>query len=475
VTLVDRLHQALELADPADTATQVHDLVARTFETLDPTLEVKRTDYFTHSFVPDLVLRWDASEAPQERHVHLRFSVSSVSFAEDMKILGSDGSIFVGMTALGEPEPTVPSLDSAARGTLVMQVDALAEFAARCQKQPRVRSGLRPLIRLGHGGIDVGHATRLGERYVDVLHEIADLSRPSRMAMMAVEAGISLLSTHLPETGRRELEWILQIEWLRSGREPSDYPGYETSTGAPPKARSTAPPAPAFPTSEPRVIVADDDPLVRRLIRDTLQRADMVVIAEASNGREAVELALHYLPDVVVMDIVMPEMDGIEATEAIYIEDPSIPVVILTGATDDELALRSLSAGAVGHLTKEIELEALPRALRGVLAGEAPISRRLARILIETYRSEAPRPSRSEPHRSSRLTDRDRELVELLATDATTQGIAAELSVSLTSLYAEIEQLFQKLGVRSRREAMATIDRMRMHTAHGRNRQTRDA
>src|ERR1700754_4910915 len=136
-----------------------------------------------------------------------------------------------------------------------------------------------------------------------------------------------------------------------------------------------------------RTIVADDDPLVRRLIRDTLQRADVTVIAEASTGREAVELALFYRPDVVVMDFMMPEMDGIEATRRIYEPAPSIRVVLLTGAGDEELGLRGLRAGASGYLSKEVELEALPRALRGALEGEAAISRRLAMQLIEQYRA----------------------------------------------------------------------------------------
>src|SRR6476469_3543103 len=134
-----------------------------------------------------------------------------------------------------------------------------------------------------------------------------------------------------------------------------------------------------------RTIVADDDPMVRRLIRDTLQRADVTVIAEASTGREAVELALFYHPDVVVMDFMMPEMDGIEATRRIFDNDPTIRVVLLTGAGDEELGLRGLRAGASGYLSKEVELEALPRALRGAFEGEAAISRRLAMRLIERY------------------------------------------------------------------------------------------
>ena len=146
-----------------------------------------------------------------------------------------------------------------------------------------------------------------------------------------------------------------------------------------------------------RTIVADDDPLVRRLIRDTLQRADVTVIAEASTGREAVELALFYRPDVVVMDYMMPEMDGIEATRRIYEHDPSIRVVLLTGAGDEELGLRGLRAGASGYLSKEVELEALPRALRGALEGEAAISRQLAMKLIERYRAAPTRRRRPAP------------------------------------------------------------------------------
>ena len=174
-----------------------------------------------------------------------------------------------------------------------------------------------------------------------------------------------------------------------------------------------------------RTIVADDDPLVRRLIRDTLQRADVTVIAEASTGREAVELALFYRPDVVVMDFMMPEMDGIEATRRIYENDSSIRVVLLTGAGDEELGLRGLRAGASGYLSKEVELEALPRALRGALDGEAAISRQLAMRLIERYRAAPSGGAGLRPVRSQ-LTDREWEVLDLLATGATTDQIAQE-------------------------------------------------
>ena len=128
--------------------------------------------------------------------------------------------------------------------------------------------------------------------------------------------------------------------------------------------------------AELRTILADDDPLARRVIRDTLQAAGIIVVAEAANGREAVELAAFYRPDVVLMDYMMPEVDGIEATRRLRELAPEVRVIILTGAGDEDLGLRGLGAGASGYLTKDVELSALPRALRGARAGEAAISRR---------------------------------------------------------------------------------------------------
>jgi NarL family two-component system response regulator LiaR len=209
-----------------------------------------------------------------------------------------------------------------------------------------------------------------------------------------------------------------------------------------------------------RTIVADDDPLVRRLIRDTLQHAGVTVIAEASTGREAVELALYYRPDVVVMDYMMTEMDGVEATRRIYAEDPGIRVVLLTGAGDDELGLRGLRAGAAGYLSKEVELDALPRALRGTLDGEAAISRRLAMQLVERYRSAPTGGAGLRPVRS-RLTDREWEVLDLLATGATTDAIARTLVLSTETVRSHLKNLYRKLEVNSRDEAVEAASRLR--------------
>ena len=209
-----------------------------------------------------------------------------------------------------------------------------------------------------------------------------------------------------------------------------------------------------------RTIVADDDPLVRRLIRDTLQREQVTVIAEASTGREAVELVLFYRPDVVVMDYMMPELDGIEATRRIYEQAPEIRVVLLTGAGDDELGMRGLRAGAAGYLSKEMELASLPRALRGSLDGEAAISRRLAMQLVQHYRAAPMGGMGLRPVRSD-LTDREWEVLDLLSGGANTEDIARVLVLSTETVRSHLKNLYRKLGVRSRDEAVEAAARIR--------------
>ena len=209
-----------------------------------------------------------------------------------------------------------------------------------------------------------------------------------------------------------------------------------------------------------RALITDDDPLVRRLIRDTLQADNMTVIAEATTGREAVELALFYRPDVVVMDYMMPEMDGIEATRRIHDQDASIRVIVLTGAADDELGMRSLRAGASGFLSKDMELASLPRALRGSLGGEAAISRRLAMQLIRHYRAAPVGGPGLRPVRST-LTGREWEVLDLLSGGATNDDIAQALVLSPETVRSHLKNLYRKLGAGSREEAVEAAGRMR--------------
>jgi NarL family two-component system response regulator LiaR len=209
-----------------------------------------------------------------------------------------------------------------------------------------------------------------------------------------------------------------------------------------------------------RVIVADDDPFARRMIKESLQRAGIVVVAEAHNGHQAVELALFYQPDVVLMDVVMPELDGISATRRIMQEMPDQRIVMLTSSDEDEMGFVGLRAGAVGYLSKDVDVDVLPQALAGARGGEAAISRRLSMQLIEELRR-APEPTAGMRPVKSPLTPREWEVIDLLYEGQTTDEIADSLVLSTETVRSHIKNLMRKLGARSRQEAVATAHRMR--------------
>lgn len=210
-----------------------------------------------------------------------------------------------------------------------------------------------------------------------------------------------------------------------------------------------------------RAIVVDDDPMARRLVRDALQLADIVVIAEAGSGREAIELTKFYKPDVVLMDVVMPGMDGIEATRRIIRAVPGARVVMLTRSDDDDLGLLGLRAGAVGFLTKDVDISAIPRAIRGAHAGEAAISRRLSMRLVERLRSLPEGGVGTRPVRST-LTPREWEVLDLLCEGRSTAEIAESLVLSLETVRSHIKNLMRKLGVRTREEAVEQATALRL-------------
>jgi two-component system, NarL family, response regulator LiaR len=213
-----------------------------------------------------------------------------------------------------------------------------------------------------------------------------------------------------------------------------------------------------------RVIVADDDPLARRVVRDALEAGGIIVIAEAANGREAVELSLYYKPDVVLMDLVMPGVDGIQATRRILAREPDVEVVILTSSDDDDVGLVGLRAGAAGFLNKRAGVDALPRALRGAVAGEAVVSRRLTMRLVDTMRRTRPDGAGIRPVRS-RLTPREWEVLDLLCNGLSTDEIADTLVLSAETVRSHIKNLLRKLGVSSRQAAVQEARRLRADLA----------
>jgi NarL family two-component system response regulator LiaR len=209
-----------------------------------------------------------------------------------------------------------------------------------------------------------------------------------------------------------------------------------------------------------RAIIADDDPFARKMIKEALQRAGVIVIAEAHNGRQAVELTRHYGPDVVLMDVVMPELDGIAATRRIVKENPDQTIVILTTADDDEIGLLGLRAGAVGFLAKDVDVDVLPQALQGALSGEAAISRKLSMRLVEQLRRASRGPGGLRPVKSP-LTPREWEVIDLLAESRTTDQIAEHLVLSTETVRSHVKNILRKLDARSREEAVAIAQRMR--------------
>jgi DNA-binding NarL/FixJ family response regulator len=210
-----------------------------------------------------------------------------------------------------------------------------------------------------------------------------------------------------------------------------------------------------------RVLIVDDDPLARRAIRGALdERNDFEISGEATSGTDAIRLAADRRPDVVVMDVTMPGLDGIAATRRILRVSDQTKIVVFSATDDDELALLSLRAGAWGYLTKGIDLAALPRVLRRVSDGEAAIPRALATKLVQRFRllpdrSEGMRPVRSD------LTAREWEVLDLLCAERTTAQIADDLGMSIETVRSHVKHILRKLGVHSRAEAVLAAEGMR--------------
>src|SRR3954468_2394904 len=211
-----------------------------------------------------------------------------------------------------------------------------------------------------------------------------------------------------------------------------------------------------------RVIVADDDPFARRVIKGVLQAAGLIVVPEGKDGNGAVELAVYYRPDVVVMDVVMPRVDGILATRRILKQVPDQLVGVLTGSAEEEAGLLALEAGAVGFLSKDADIDALTRALGGVRRGEGAISRQMTRRLMDRFRgpggSSGLRPIKSP------LAAREWEVIDLLKPGQSTHQVADTLVLSPETVRSHVKNIMRKLEVHSRADAVAAAERLRLPT-----------
>lgn len=198
-----------------------------------------------------------------------------------------------------------------------------------------------------------------------------------------------------------------------------------------------------------RVVLADDQPLIRAGLRMLIsQTPDIDVSGEAENGAEAVQLARDARPDVVVMDIRMPGMDGIEATRIITAGDAPARVLILTTFDDDDYVYGALRAGASGFLVKDMALDDILTAIRVIAAGDAMTAPGVTRRLIAQF---AGQPSSDrKPREVTGITDREREVLRLVGLGMSNAEIAAALHITMGTAKTHVARLLAKLGARDR-------------------------
>lgn len=196
-----------------------------------------------------------------------------------------------------------------------------------------------------------------------------------------------------------------------------------------------------------RVMLADDHKIVREGLRFILEmESDINVVAEAGNGRMAVQLAMEVEPDVAVIDIAMPDMNGIEATRRILCEKPDIKILALSMHSARRFVEEALSAGAKGYLLKDCASEELVRAIHTVAANETYLSPKVADMIVKDYMKRLPD---SESPASTLLSTREREVLQLIAEGHSTKEIAFALEVSIKTIETHRQQIMKKLNLHS--------------------------
>ena len=204
-------------------------------------------------------------------------------------------------------------------------------------------------------------------------------------------------------------------------------------------------------TQQIRILIADDHPIVRQGLATVLeQESDLSVVGQAANGMEAVAKARELMPDIILMDLQMPEMDGLEAINRIMAEELKTGIIILTTYDTDDHFFRGIEAGARGYLLKDTPPEEVVKAIRTVNRGESLIEPRVATRLLDRLGqlSRGPAPE-------STLSRREIEVLGVMATGAANKQIANELNIGQSTVKTHIVRIFNKLGVNGRTEAVA--------------------
>jgi len=236
----------------------------------------------------------------------------------------------------------------------------------------------------------------------------------------------------------------------------------------------------ATPAPSPRLLLVDDHDFMRSSLRFVLEaKTGLVVAGEASDGEQAVALCRELRPDVVLMDITMPKMDGIEATRLIKAEMPDVAVLVLTSHVAEDLLMEAVVAGAAGYVLKGSGLEDVVGAVEVVVSGETPLDQglaiRLLRRVAESSGQPASAPRGSGPPargadagpKENPLTPRETEVLGLLAAGKTNRQMAAELHLSLSTVKRHVEHIIEKLEVSDRTQAAVKAIEMGLLPARG--------
>ena len=196
-----------------------------------------------------------------------------------------------------------------------------------------------------------------------------------------------------------------------------------------------------------KVLLADDHPILREGLRGLLEREnDLEVADEAGTGNEAVQLACRLHPDVIIMDINMPDMNGIEATRRILAEDPAIRVLVLSLESDRRFIVEALESGARGYVLKDSFFEELATAIRTVAAGDTYLGPKITELIIKDYMKRIPDKT---PLTFESLTTRERETIQLIADGRNSKEIAAEFGVSIKTIEVHRHNIMKKLNLYS--------------------------
>jgi len=192
-----------------------------------------------------------------------------------------------------------------------------------------------------------------------------------------------------------------------------------------------------------RLLLADDHTMVRQSMRRAMEEDGFVVVGEARDGQEAVQLAAELMPDVVLMDVSMPVLDGIEATRQLRAREGAAQVVMLTMHADADVVRRALAAGAVGYLTKDCEISEVSEAVRLAASGDGAVSPSLAAAILREHAAAQPI-----------VSAREAEVLQLIAEGASPPEVAAQLFISVKTVKNHLSSIYEKLDARDRTQAV---------------------